>query len=116
MSERYERLHAIVEELNSSPLVRTKEWYAEHNHLLRVYERHFETFTGVQPEITDANFRANCRLLDTLMTKLLKNYDSHEWFSLFDYLQFNETLISVADFVLTLEKDDLDSLFSNMRV
>lgn len=113
----YHRLHEIVQELNCNSVVRTSEWYAEHNHLVRIYERHFETFSGVHPEITDVNFRTNCLNLDILMKKLLKEYDSHEWFSVFDYLRFNETLISVADYVLNQsEGSELDVLFSNMKV
>jgi hypothetical protein len=117
-NSRYMRLHAIVEDIKSQKLVRTTEWYAEHAQLLLVYERHFETFSGVHPEIKDETFRKNCTTLDTLMKKLLREYDSHEWFSLYDYLIFNQVLICVADHVLAINEDceKLEDLFQGLTV
>lgn len=114
--QRYMRLHAIVEEINSKPVSRTSEWYTEHNHLLNMYDSHFKSgFTDLHPEITDPTFRANCARLDLLINKLMKEFDSYHWFSLYDYLQFNKIAIAVVDAVFaSVEMADTDDEISNM--
>jgi hypothetical protein len=115
--KRYMRLHAIVEDINSQPVSRTTEWYTEQNHLLHVYENHFKCgFIDLHPEITDSTFRANCARLDLLMNKLMKEFNNYHWFSLYDYMQFNKTMIQVADAVFAaVEMDEKDEdEFSNM--
>lgn len=120
--QRYMRLHAIVQEINSKPISRSSEWYTEHNHLLHTYDAHFKSgFTDLHPEITDPAFRANCARLDLLINKLMKEFDSYHWFSLYDYLQFNTTAIAVCDAVFAAEDmvdadDEISNLFSGLTV
>jgi len=120
---RYMRLHAIVEEINSKPVSRTAEWYTEHSHLLNLYDSHFKSgFSELHPEITNPTFRSNCKMMDTLINKLMREYDNYHWFSLYDYLQFNKIAISVVDEVyaseekMDAEEEEMSSLFSTMKV
>jgi hypothetical protein len=119
---RYMRLHAIVEEINSKPVSRTTEWYIEHNHLLHIYDCHFKCgFVDIHPEITDSTFRTNCAKLDLLINKLMREFDNYHWFSLYDYMQFNKTLIAVADAVfasveMTEDEDDISNMFAGLAV
>ena len=110
--QRYQRLHAIIEDINSQPFTRTEEWYDEHNHILQSYNDHFNGFSNIHPEYESTEFRTNCTLLDTLMEKLLKEYDSYRWFSLYDYNRFNQTFVWVADYVFNTDDDDEE--FSDM--
>jgi hypothetical protein len=120
--QRYMRLHAIVEEINSKPVSRTTEWYTEHNHLLHTYDRHFTSgFADIHEEITDSTFRANCKKLDMLMNKLMREFNNYHWFSLYDYLQFNKMLIAVADAVFESiemrdEDDEISKMFAGLAV
>jgi hypothetical protein len=120
--KRYMRLHAIVQEINSKPINRTTEWYTEHNHLLHMYDCHFKSgFTALHPEITDPTFRANCVKLDVLINKLMKEFDSYHWFSLYDYYQFNITAIAVVDAVFAAEEmadddDEISNMFAGLAV
>lgn len=117
---RYQRLHAIVQEINSSPLVRTAEWYTEHNDLLHFYDDHFRSgFTDLHPEFTDTKFRANCSILDKLIHKLMGEYERYRWFGIYDYKRFNEIAIEVVDYVhanIDMIEDDLSSMFNGMSV
>lgn len=119
---RYMRLHAIVEEINSKPVSRTTEWYIEHNHLLHTYDCHFKCgFVDLHPEITDSTFRTNCAKLDLLINKLMREFDNYHWFSLYDYMQFNKTLIAVADAVfasveMAEEDDEISNIFAGLAV
>jgi hypothetical protein len=117
---RYQRLHAIVQEINSSPLVRTAEWYAEQNGLLHFYDNHFRSgFTDLHPEFTDGQFRANCYMLDKLIHKLMGEYERYHWFGIYDYKRFNEIAIEVVDYVyanIDEIEDDLSTMFNGMSV
>jgi len=114
---RYMRLHSIVKDLNSNSLCRTADWYAEHNQLLISYYEYFSGgFADIHPDITDETFRSNCLVLDTLLNKLLKSFNTYQWFSLYDYLVFNETAISVVDAVVEMEDDSMNNLFAKMKV
>jgi hypothetical protein len=120
--QRYMRLHAIVEELNSGTVTKTNDWYAEHNHLLNMYDSYFPSgFTGINPIIQDKKFRENCVRLDALINKLMKEYTLYHWFSAYDYLQFNKILIEVIDithdFLGEFDQDDeMVSMFEGMTV
>jgi hypothetical protein len=117
--ERYKRLQYIINDLKHSSICRTAEWYSEHNELMLTYEKYFkEGFSHLHPEITDITFRRNCIILDTLLTKLLKDFDIYQWFSLYDYLSFNETAIAVVDYVSSFheEEDSMINLFAKMAV
>jgi hypothetical protein len=115
---RYLRLHAIVEEIKSGPLTRNTEWYAEQNHLLNIYDRHFGDFTTLHPEIENEEFRLNCRTLSFLMKKITKDYNQYRWFGLYEYLEFNQILILVVDYVfeITDTEEELGALFKDMGV
>jgi len=117
---RYQRLHAIVQEINSTSLVRTAEWYAEHNDLLHMYDNHFRSgFSDLNPEITNTQFRANCCMLDKLIHKLMGEYERYRWFGLYDYMQFNKIAIEVVDYIwenADTREDDISSMFSTMSV
>jgi hypothetical protein len=117
----YERLHAIVQEINSKPVGRTTDWYDEHNSLVREYKDYFTTFIDVNPEIEDATFRMNCKIVDALMDKLLIEYNTYRWFSLYDYCRFNQTLINMLDFIFQRENIAADTsgladMFDVMKV
>ena len=117
--KRYMRLHAIVEEINSSnSLNRNTEWYTEHNHLLHMYDKHFKSgFTDVHPEVTDPVFRSTCAKLDFLINKMMREFDAYQWFGLYDYLQFNKALIMVIDTAYeTKDDDEFSNLFSGLSV
>jgi len=113
---RYMRLHAIVEDINSNPLRRTQDWFDEHHEILSLYKYHFTAFTDLHPEIEGIEFRINCKMLDTLMDKLLKEYDIYRWFSLYDYSRFNQTLISVIDYAFENCEDDISDIFSSLNI
>jgi hypothetical protein len=122
-NQRYQRLHAIVQDINSNDLSRRPEWYDEHNHLVLMYQKYFDTFETIHPEITDNAFREKCKLLDILMLKLLKEYNTHRWFSLYDYLRFNQTIIWIVDFmadkvveIMNYEEDSMCDMFTSMAV
>ena len=118
--ERYRRLQYIIEDLKTNSICRTAEWYEEHNELMISYETYFKGgFSEIHPEIVDPAFRKNCVLLDTLLTKLLRNFDDYQWFSLYDYLLFNETALAVVDYVFSVdyeEDNSINDLFAKMKV
>ena len=119
--ERYMRLHAIVQEINSNPVHRTIEWYIEHDKLLRVYRKAFPKFTNLNPEIENVELKIKQQQLDILIDRLIAEYSSHKWFSLYDYLQFNKILIEVVDYIFKVQDDMkdvdvLDDLFSALEV
>ena len=119
--ERYMRLHAIVQEINSNPVHRTPEWYTEHDRLLRLYRKAFPKFTNLNPEIENPDLKLKQHELDKLIDRLLGEYSFHKWFSLYDYLRFNKILIEVVDYIFKIQDDmrdadDLGNLFSAMEV
>ena len=115
--QRYLRLHAIVQDIKSGTLSRTADWYAEQNHLLHLYNDHFDGFKNIHPEFQEHQFRVNCNLLDVLIRKLMRECNTYHWFSLYDYLKFNETLIWIVDYVVEHdEAEELGNMFENMEV
>jgi hypothetical protein len=116
--KRYMRLHAIVEEINSTGSTRSPEWYAEHAMLITEYDKHFKSgFSDVHPEITDPVFRANCQKLDFLINKLIREFDCYSWFCLYDYLIFNKILIMIIDMAHDAKDDDeFSDMFSGLSV
>jgi hypothetical protein len=118
--ERYRRLQYIIHDLKTNSLCRTAEWYTDHNELMMTYEKHFKGgFSDIHPEITEPAFRKNCVALDSLLTKLLRNFDDYQWFSLYDYLVFNETALAVVDYVFSFheeEENSMNQLFAKMKV
>ncbi len=116
--QRYCRLHAIVDEVGKGPATRPQVWYDEHYALLDIYDKHFtEGFSDLHMEIKDASFRKNCKALDKLLEQLLREYETLRWFSLYDYMVFNMTMIDVIDKVYEYtDQDDLTGLFNKMNV
>ena len=117
-NSRYLRLHAIVEDIKSGSITRTADWYADQDQLLNIYDSHFGDFTSLHPEIEDPTFKENCRVLNDLIAKLIREYIQYRWFNLYDYLKFNQTLITVVDYVfaITDTEDELGAIFKGMNV
>ena len=116
--QRYCRLHAIVDEVGKGPATRPQEWYDEHYAILDVYDKYFaEGFSDLHKEIIDSKFRKNCVALDKLLEQLLREYETLRWFSLYDYMVFNMTMIDVIDTVFEYtDQDDLTGMFKKMNV
>jgi len=116
--QRYCRLHAIVDEVGKGPATRPQVWYDEHYHLLHLYDMHFENgFSELHMEIKDESFRNGCVALDKLLAQLLREYETLRWFSLYDYMVFNMTMINVIDTVFKEdEEDEIVSMFGGLRV
>lgn len=116
--QRYLRLHAIVVSLKSTSVSKTKDWYAEHNNLIQNYLKFFHDFSVVHPEHTDKLFREKCSKLQLVCEKLIWEFDKYGWFSTFDYLQLNELLIWIIDYVHDFEEqsDSLVGLLAGLSV
>jgi hypothetical protein len=115
---RYCRLHAIVDEVGKGPATRPQLWYDEHYHLLHLYDTHFENgFSKLHLEIEDESFRNSCEALDRLLAQLLREYETLRWFSLYDYMVFNMTMINVIDTVFERkDEDEITAMFGGLRV
>lgn len=116
--QRYCRLHVIVDEVGKGPATRPQVWYDEHYALLDIYDKHFtEGFSELHMEIKDLKFRKNCEALNRLLEQLLREYETLRWFSLYDYMVFNMTMIDVIDTVYEFtDQEDLAGLFNKMNV
>ena len=79
---------------------------------------HFENgFSELHMEIKDESFRNGCVALDKLLAQLLREYETLRWFSLYDYMVFNMTMINVIDVVFKEdEEDEIVSMFGGLRV
>jgi hypothetical protein len=117
-ANRYMRLHAIVEDIKSGSLSRTADWYYEHYDLLSIYKVMFKEFSTIHPEITNTEFREKAAKLDQYIAKLLREYESHKWFGLYDYMWFNEYLIWIIDYVFEnmAEEDEMNDIFKGMKI
>jgi len=118
---RYDRLHAIVQELKSFPFYRESSWYDEHYSLLQMYADHFTNgFATIHPYIVDQAFRAKCLELDVHMDKLMREYETSRWFNLHEYLNFNKTIIEIVDYIGEVDRetekevDALCDMFKNI--
>jgi hypothetical protein len=116
--KRYSRLHAIVNEIDSSPISRTTQWYVEHNHLLHIYMHHFGSFEGIHAEIENKEFRDKCVEVDKLIAKVTQEFNRYHWFSLIDYSNINKNLIWITDYVADFndENTSLEDMFKSMNV
>jgi len=120
-NRRYDRLHAIVQELKSFPFYRESSWYDEHYSLLQMYADHFTNgFATIHPYIVDEAFRAKCLKLDVHMDKLMREYETSRWFDLHEYLNFNKTIIEIVDYIGEVDRetekevDALCDMFKNI--
>jgi hypothetical protein len=117
--ERYDRLKNTINNLNNKKITlsRNHEWYKIHASYLNEYVEHFHDFNKVNTEITDKTFREKAFITQQLITQLLKDYNTYQWFGLYDYLRLNENLLWMADYVFEEnDQDDLCDFISNLKV
>jgi len=114
MNDNYKRLVEIIESLAVSSAHRSLEWYDEHNHILLQYQKFFPSFEDANIEITNPEFRQKCKTLDVLITKLLREYDSYRWFSLYDYHRFNQILLWIVDYAN--EDGSIEDILQNLKI
>ena len=116
--DRYNILRDTIESLQTNTGVRTKEWFYIHSTYLQDYLDAFEDFEKIHPEFDSDEFRGYCRDLNILLNKLLMEYRTHQWFGLYDYLQFNILLLKTVDYAFnSIECDsDLTSLMHGLSV
>jgi hypothetical protein len=100
---RYNRLKQIVESLNTDTRIRPTSWYTEHYSYLKEYYDAFEDFEQIHPDYDSNEFRDMMRQLNILLGKLMKEYQDHQWFGLYDYLKFNTILLKAIDYVCDSE-------------
>lgn len=116
--KRYERLQSIINELTNQKLKlsRTLEWYRTHSQYLNEYLDHFIDFNSVHLEITNKTFREKASITQKLLTQLLKDYNTHQWFGLYDYQRLNENLLWLTDYVFEENnQDDLCNYMNNLK-
>lgn len=103
--ERYQRITTIVTDLeSSSPAKRSSEWYDTHSDLMKYYAENLGKYSDLHPEEKTPEFRKNMELLDEISAQLLKDYNTHRWFSLYDYLRFNKLIVWVVDWICSEEQ------------
>lgn len=95
----YQRVTEIVKLLNASPARKATEWYDEQSDLMRYYRENLGLYSELHLEIQDPTFRKRMEYLDTLHDKLLMEYNTHRWFSDYDYLRYNETILWIVDWI-----------------
>jgi len=105
---RYDRVTEIVRQLNASPSRKAMEWYDNHSDLMKYYRENLGLYSELHPEIQDPTFRKKLECLDTLHDKLLMEYNTHRWFSDYDYLRYNETILWIVDWITS--EDELCDL------
>ena len=116
--ERFAKVKAIVESLLIEINIKSPEWHDEQADLLNSYKEHFVSFEHVHPDIEDLEFRANCKLLDILLNKILSEYDQFRWFPQYDYLRFMQTLVWIVEYVYEIDgrEDELSGIFGELKV
>ena len=111
--QRYLRLKETIASLETDSRSRSYGWYKTHNAYLQEYYDAFEDFETVHPDIDSNEFRSNCRDLNILLYKLMKDYRDRQWFGLYEYLQFNKILLKTVEYVFAYRNsDDLCSMLS----
>ena len=99
--DRYRNVKEIVKELEtSSPVRRSAQWYDNHSELMKYYRSQLGFYSDLHEDITDPEFRAKMDFLDVLHDKLLKEYNTYQWFSTYDYLRYNEGILWVVDWIV----------------
>jgi len=113
--ERYQRITDIIKELEtSSPSRKASSWYNLHSDLLNYYRENLGLYSKLHPEIDHIEFRKKLEYLDHLHEKLLKEYNTYQWFSAYDYLRYNEGIKWIVDWLSS--EDDLCDLLSVLKV
>jgi len=105
---RYNRLKALIKDLEGSPQVKPPSWYREQYLVIKEYRDHFtEGFTDIHPDITDRQFRQNCIDIDIYICNMMDSYERSGKFCLSTYLFFSEVLLEVIDRALSETEDGL---------
>ena len=98
--ERYLRITEIISDLEkSSPAKRPSEWYDTHSDLMKHYAENLGKYSSLHLDEKTPEFRKNCELLDEISSQLLKDYNTHRWFSLYDYLRFNKLIVWAIEWI-----------------
>jgi hypothetical protein len=113
--QRYLFLKSTVDELDKDPRMRTYGWFIVHNQFLEDCYEHFEDFEKVNPEMDSNWFRSQCRELNILLDRLLREYMTSQWFGLYDYHQFCKILLSIVEYSFSSDdtSDELSDLITN---
>ena len=113
---RYQRLLDTIDELKNTKLnYRSIEWYDKHTEFLTEIRQKFDDLTYIHPEILDPEFRGKCKVNEAIINQLLRDYDTHRWFGLYDYNRFCNNLLFIVEVVFNT-KDELSDLFSNIKL
>lgn len=115
---RYNRLKALIKDLEGSPQVKPPSWYREQYLVMKEYCEHFTAgFTDIHPEITDTQFRQNCTDIDIYICNMMESYETSGKFCLSTYLFFSEVLLEVVDRALTeIDEGLFIEIFGKMKI
>ena len=116
--ERFAKVKEIISSLLVDMYVKSPKWHDDQADLLNSYKEHFVSFENVHPEIEDLEFRINCKTLDTLLNKVLNEYNQFRWFPQYDYLRFMQTLVWIVEYVYDNDEreDELSNVFGELKV
>jgi len=110
--ERYERITEIIRELEtSSPVRKSSAWYNLHSDLMNYYRENLGLYANLHPEVLNRGFRKKLEDLDVLHDKLLREYNTYQWFSAYDYLRYNEGIKWIVDWLTSDDIGDLLKVF-----
>lgn len=113
--DRYRHVTEIVKDLEtSSPTRRPAQWYDDQTELIKYYRSQLGFYSDLHEDFKDPEFRAKLEFLDTLHDKLLKEYNTYQWFSTYDYLRYNEAILWVVDWITA--EDEICELFVAIKV
>jgi hypothetical protein len=112
--DRYQIVKDTIHSLESDTRSKTYGWYALHNSYLNSYYEAFEDFEKIHPDLDSNEFRENCREMNILLSRLLKDYKIHQWFGLYDYLRFNQILLKNIEYVFQSESTDLSDMMTSL--
>jgi len=115
---RYQRLLDTIDELKNTKLnYRPVEWYDKHAEFLTEIRERFDDLCVIHLEILDFEFREKCILNEAIINQLLKDYDTHRWFGLYDYSRFCNNLLFIVEAVFaTRDETQLSDLFSDIKL
>jgi hypothetical protein len=110
--QRYLRVKEIIEELTGN-FSADADWYDEHYALIEYYKENLGCYADLHQDITEPHFRHKCQALEDISNHLIKEYKTMKWFSRWDYLEFNCSILYIADYVGDLNggEDELCDLF-----
>jgi len=110
--QRYLRIKEIIEELTGN-FSADADWYDEHGKLILYYKENLGCYADLHQDITEPHFRHKCQALEDISNHLIKEYSTMKWFSRWDYLEFNSSILYIADYVGDLNggEDELCDLF-----